>query len=149
MFVYIKSQFLLKVGHLGSKTRSLGQILEKPCEQDRDHIFDPIFIKLGQNVCLHKTSVPFESGSSLVKNQVTRSNLKKPCKHSRGHIFDPIFIKLGQNVCLYKIQVPFERRSFRVKIQVTRSNLRKNLLTRQRPHFLPNLHQTWSKCLFT
>ena len=68
MFVYMKAWFLSKVGHLGSKTRSLGQILEKPCEHDRDHIFDPIFIKLGQNVCLHESSVPFESGSSRVKN---------------------------------------------------------------------------------
>jgi hypothetical protein len=68
MFVYIKSRFLLKVGQLGSKTRSLGQILEKPCEHDRDHVFDPIFIKFGHNVCLHESFVPFESGSSLIKN---------------------------------------------------------------------------------
>ena len=38
------------------------------CEHDRDHIFDPIFKKLGQNVCLHESLVPFESGSSQVKN---------------------------------------------------------------------------------
>ena len=50
------------------KTRSLGQILEKTCEHDRDHSFDPIIIKFGQNVCLHKISVPFESGLSLDKN---------------------------------------------------------------------------------
>ena len=38
------------------------------CEHDRDNIFDPIFIKLGQNVCLHKSLVPFESGSFRVTN---------------------------------------------------------------------------------
>ena len=69
MFVYMKARFLSKVGHLGSKTRSLpvGQILEKPFEHDRDQIIDPIFIKLGQNVCLPKSSVPFESGLFRVK----------------------------------------------------------------------------------
>ena len=30
MFVYINARFLLKVGHFGLKTRSLGQILETP-----------------------------------------------------------------------------------------------------------------------
>ena len=77
MFVYIKAWFLSKVGHFGSQTRSLGQILVKPCEHDRDYIFIQIVIKLGQNVCLHKHLVPFESGSFRMKNQVTRSNLRK------------------------------------------------------------------------
>ena len=65
-----KSELLVRArsAYKKKKTRSLGQILEKPCEHDRDHIFDPIFIKLGQNVCLHESSVPFESGSSRVKN---------------------------------------------------------------------------------
>ena len=36
----------------GSKTRSLGQILEKPCVCSRDLILVQILIKLGQNVCL-------------------------------------------------------------------------------------------------
>ena len=43
-----------KLGHVGSKTRSLGQILEKPCVRSRGHIFSPILMKLGQNVCLDK-----------------------------------------------------------------------------------------------
>ena len=34
----------------GKKTRSLGQILEKPCVCSRGHIFSPIIIKLDQNV---------------------------------------------------------------------------------------------------
>ena len=32
------------------KTRSVGQILEKPCVRSRGHIFSQIIVKLGQNV---------------------------------------------------------------------------------------------------
>ena len=38
------------------KTRSIGQILEKPCVRSEGHIFIPIIMKLGQNVCLDKIS---------------------------------------------------------------------------------------------
>ena len=43
----------LKLGHVGSKTRSLGQILEKPCVHSRGHRFDHKFIKPCQNVNHH------------------------------------------------------------------------------------------------
>ena len=43
-------------GHVGSKIRSLGQILEKPYVRFRGHIFSLIIIKLGQNVCLGEIS---------------------------------------------------------------------------------------------
>ena len=36
--------------HVGSKTKSQGQILEKPCVRSRGHIFNSIIMKLGQNV---------------------------------------------------------------------------------------------------
>ena len=39
----------LEMGYVGSKTRSPGQILEKPCVNKRGHIFSPITMKLGQN----------------------------------------------------------------------------------------------------
>ena len=40
-----------KIGHVGSKTRSVGQILKKKnCKRSRGHIFSPIHVKLGQNV---------------------------------------------------------------------------------------------------
>ena len=42
-----------KLGHVGSKTRSLGQILEKPCVHSRGHGFDHKFMKLCQNVNHH------------------------------------------------------------------------------------------------
>ena len=42
------------MGHVRSRTMSLGQILEKACVHSRGHIFSPIIMKLGQNVCLDK-----------------------------------------------------------------------------------------------
>ena len=68
MFVLIKSRTGLKLGHVGSKTRSLGQILEKPCVRSRGHIFSPIVMKLGQNVCFDQISDEFEIGSCGLKN---------------------------------------------------------------------------------
>ena len=50
------------MGHVGSKTRSLGQILEKPCVCSRGHIFSPIIMKLGQNVSLDEISEDCENG---------------------------------------------------------------------------------------
>ena len=40
----------MKLGHVRSKTRSLGQILEKPSVPSRGHSFDLKFMKLCQNV---------------------------------------------------------------------------------------------------
>ena len=56
------------MGHVGLKTRSLGQILEKPCVCSRGHIFCLIIMKLGQNVCLDKISDEIENGSCRVEN---------------------------------------------------------------------------------
>ena len=56
------------MGHVGSKTRSLGQILEKPCVRSRGHIFSWILMKVGQDVCLDDISDEFENGSHGVKN---------------------------------------------------------------------------------
>ena len=36
--------------HVGSKTRSVGQITKKPCEHSRGHSFGPIFINLLSNM---------------------------------------------------------------------------------------------------
>ena len=53
MLTIIISRSDLKLGYVGSKTRSLGQILEKPCVHSRRHSFDPSFMKLCQNVNRH------------------------------------------------------------------------------------------------
>ena len=56
------------MGHLGSKTRSPGQILGKPSVRFRGHIFSQILMKVGQDVCLDDISDEFENGSCGVKN---------------------------------------------------------------------------------
>ena len=59
----------LKMGHIGSKTRSPGQILEKPNVHPTGYIFSLLTMKLGQNF-FHDEIV-----------DVTRSNVRKPlCK---------------------------------------------------------------------
>ena len=50
------------MGDIGSETRSVGQIIEKPFEHSRGHSFGPIFIKLAQNYHLDNISVKFEYG---------------------------------------------------------------------------------------
>ena len=49
MLIIIMSRSRSKLGHVGSKTRSLGQILEKPCVHSRGHSFDLKFMKLDEN----------------------------------------------------------------------------------------------------
>ena len=56
------------MGHVGSKARSPGQILGKPCVHSRGHIFSRILMKVGQDVCLDDISDEFENGSRGVKN---------------------------------------------------------------------------------
>ena len=56
------------MGHVRSKTRSLGQMLEKPCVYSRGHFFSPIIMKFGQNVCLDEISNEIENGSCRIKN---------------------------------------------------------------------------------
>ena len=46
MQMTIISRSSSKLGHVGSKTRSLGQILEKPCEHSRGHNFDSKFMNI-------------------------------------------------------------------------------------------------------
>ena len=56
------SQELTEMDHVRSKTRSH----EKPCVPSRGHIFSPIIMKGGQNVCLDEISDDFENGSCWV-----------------------------------------------------------------------------------
>ena len=64
----MKSLTSWKMAHVRSKTRSLCQILQKPYIRSRGHIFSPIIMKLGQNVCLDEISDEFENGSCWFKN---------------------------------------------------------------------------------
>ena len=108
MFVLIKSWTSVKIGHVGSKSRSLGEILEKPFVHSRGHIFSLIIMKLRQNVCLDEIS----DENDLVTYFLTRHHMKsqtrlkmghvgsktrslgqileKPCVHSKGQVFSRI-----------------------------------------------------------
>ena len=56
------------MGHVRSKTRSLGQNLKRKRVRSRGHIFCLIIMKLGQNVCVDEIVDKFENGSCRVKN---------------------------------------------------------------------------------
>ena len=113
MFALMKSWTSMKMGHVGSKTRSQGQILKSP-------IFGPMLMKLGQNVCRDEISDEFENGSCGVKTRSQGEILKKPCICSRGLKFGLILMNLCQNVCLNEISDEFENGSFLVKKKQTR-----------------------------
>ena len=67
MFVLMKSQLSLKIDHVGLKSKSLSQILEKLCVRFRDQIFGLILMKLGQSVCLDEILYMFENALYRVK----------------------------------------------------------------------------------
>ena len=52
----------LNIGYEWSKTRSLGQISNKPCVHSRGHSFASFFVNLHQKVCLDNVLVKFENG---------------------------------------------------------------------------------------
>ena len=56
------------MGHVRSKSRPPGQILEKKCLQSRGQICNWILMKLGQNVSFDNIYAQFEYGSCGVKN---------------------------------------------------------------------------------
>ena len=55
MLIAIKSGSALKLGYIESKTRLLGQILEKSCVHSRGHSLVQKFMKLCENANSHKS----------------------------------------------------------------------------------------------
>ena len=112
----MKPQSSSNMGHVGSKTRSVGQIIEKPCEHSRGNSFCPIFIKLAQNDHLDNISVIVliwvMSGS---KTRSVGQMIEKSCEHNTGHVMHPIVMKICQNGCFDEIWVRFEYESCWVK----------------------------------
>ena len=103
MFISMKSSSDLKLGHIVSKIRSRGQILENYV-----YILEvTVLIKCSKY--MSKCLSPWEKGTNLKVGHVgseTRSLgqiLEKSCVHSRGHSFDQILMKLCQNINLYGI----------------------------------------------
>ena len=77
MFALVISRSVLIMDEIGTKSRSLGQILVKSCLHSRDHIFGPLFLRLGLNIYLDNISVRFDHGRDGVRIKVTRSDLSK------------------------------------------------------------------------
>ena len=101
MFVLMISKTILKMGHVRSKTKSLGVILEKPCVRTIGHTLSPIIMKLGQKVCLDEIWDEFENRSCPSKNEVTRSNLRKTlCMLWRPDFQSRIFVLMKSHMRL-------------------------------------------------
>jgi len=82
MLVLTRSRPSLNMGHVGSKTRSPGQILGNSCLHSWDQICNPILMKLGQNVCFDNR--PF-SKFMHTWNSSSKARLNRvKCKHSGG-----------------------------------------------------------------
>ena len=89
MLIIVMCRSSSKLVHVGSKTRSLGQIFEKSFLvyflEGTDYI----------NIMSRSSSKLGHVGS---KTRSLVQNLEKPCVHSRGHSFDSELMKLYQNV---------------------------------------------------
>ena len=106
MVILTISRLSSNMGHVESKTRSVGQIIEKHCEHSRGHRFGPIIIKLAQNDYFNNISVTFEYGSCRVKNKVSRSNHRKTLLntleatvlvHSTSNLLRMIILTISQS----------------------------------------------------
>ena len=83
---------------LGQKTRSLDQILEKPCVHTRGHRFASKFMKLYQNVMIIISRSSSKLGHVGSKTRSLGQILEKNCVHSKRHSLDPKFMKHCQVV---------------------------------------------------
>ena len=73
----------MNLGHVRSKIRSLGHMIEKACNCSRCHIFASIFLKFRQNVYLYDIKVKSNLGHVGSKSRSLGQIIeKKTCKHS-------------------------------------------------------------------
>ena len=98
MLIIIISRSSSKLGHLGSKARLLGQILEKPCVRSRRHSFYPKSMKFVRLLIIIISRSDLKLGHVGSKTRSLGQILEKTSVHSRGHSFDLKFTKLYQNV---------------------------------------------------
>ena len=106
---------LFTLCHVRSKTRSLVQMLEKPCVHSIGHIISLIIMELVQNVCLDEILDKTKMGHVGSETRSLGYILEKPCVPSGGYIISLIIMKLCQNICLVKNSDEFENGSYRVK----------------------------------
>ena len=86
MIILTISQLGSNIGDVTSKTRSVGQIMEKPCEHSKGHIFGPIFIKLAQMIILTISHFCSNIGDVGSKTRSVGQIMEKPCTDL---VFDP------------------------------------------------------------
>ena len=79
MLFIIMSRSSLNLGHVGSKTWSLGQILEKPCVHSKRHSFDPKVMKLCKIVNPHISRSNLKLGHVGSKTRSLGQILEKTC----------------------------------------------------------------------
>ena len=72
----------MKLGHVGLKTRLLGQILEKPCVYSRVHSFDPWFINYVRMSIIIISRSSSKLGHVGSKTRSLGQILEKPSVHS-------------------------------------------------------------------
>ena len=72
------------MGHVGSKTRSLGQILEKPCVCSRDQIFGLILMKVGQCFASMKSCICLKMGHVESKTRSLGQIIEDPMLVTEG-----------------------------------------------------------------
>ena len=95
MLIVIMSRSDLKLGHVGSKTRSN---LRKTLLHGRRHNFDSNVMKLCQNLNHHISRSNLKLGHGGSKTRSLGQILEKHYVHSRGHSFNPKFMNLCQIV---------------------------------------------------
>ena len=92
MAIFIMSRSDLKLGHVGPKTRSLGQILKKPRVHSKRHSFDPKFMNLCQILIIMLIIIISRSGLKLghvrSKTRSLSQILEKASVPFKGHSFD-------------------------------------------------------------
>ena len=100
MLMPIKSRSGLKLGYVGSETRSVEQILGKPCVHYRGHSLEQKFMKLCQNVNSHTSRLSSKLGHIGSKTRSLGQIMKKTfCTLERAQFWSKvqmlIFIKSG------------------------------------------------------
>ena len=88
----------LKLGHVGSKTSPLGQILKKPCVHTKGHSFASKVMKLVRMLIIIISRSGLKLGHGRSKTRSLGQILEKHGVHFRWHSFNPKFMKLCQIV---------------------------------------------------
>ena len=104
MIILTTSHSSSNMGGVESKTRSVGQIMEKPCEHSRATVLVQSSSSLLRMIILTISQSSLNMGEVGSKTRLVGQILEKPCKHSRDHSFGSIFIKLAQNEARVLVQ---------------------------------------------